>query len=284
MNELQSSPRLDGRTALITGASRGIGLAIAREYLRHGANVCITARRQNELDAARDGLDAISATVPRAGIAMDFAGSVGDAARIEACVDAVLDRFGRLDVLVNNAATSPAFGPLMDVELAAWRKTFAVNVEGPLLFAQQAWRRWMRLNGGVIINVTTIGVHRHAPFIGTYEASKATLHWLTRQLAGELAPGVRVLSLPPGVVRTHMSRVLWESGEEALARSIPLGRIGQPVDIVGAALFLASDLASWATGIDLVIDGGSLVSGAHVEASAGNPLVDNMRRGTVPSA
>jgi NAD(P)-dependent dehydrogenase (short-subunit alcohol dehydrogenase family) len=160
MNELQSSPRLDGRTALITGASRGIGLAIAKEYLRHGANVCITARRQNELDAARDGLDAISATVPRAGIAMDFAGSVGDAARIEACVDAVLDRFGRLDVLVNNAATSPAFGPLMDVELAAWRKTFAVNVEGPLLFAQQAWRRWMRLNGGVIINVTTIGVHR----------------------------------------------------------------------------------------------------------------------------
>ncbi|MCG3168905.1 MAG: 3-alpha-hydroxycholanate dehydrogenase (NADP(+)) [Pseudomonadales bacterium] len=279
MSDPQSPLRLDGRTALITGASRGIGLAIAEAFLRQGANVCITARRQHELDAARVELDAISAALPGSGAAMDVAGSAGDPAHAGACVAATLERFGRLDILVNNAATSPAFGPLAEVELAAWRKTFEVNVEGPLLFAQQAWRHWMRVNGGVILNVTTVGVHHHAPFIGTYEASKATLHWLTRQLAGEFAPGVRVVSLSPGVVKTRMSRVLWENGEGALTRTIPLGRIGMPVDIAGAALFLVSDLASWATGIDLVVDGGSLVGGAHIDSAAGNPMVDNLRRG-----
>jgi 3-oxoacyl-[acyl-carrier protein] reductase len=272
------APRLDGRSALITGASRGIGLAIAEAFLRHGADVCITARKQHELDAAMVELEAISAAVEGAGRAMQVAGNAGDPAHVEACTAAMLERFGAIDILVNNAATNPAFGPLMDVTPGAWRKTFEVNVEGPLLFAQQAWRRWMRVNGGVIINVTTVGVQHHAPFIGTYEASKATLHWLTRQLAGELAPGVRVVSLSPGTVKTQMSRVLWENGEEDLARSIPLKRVGMPADIAQAALFLASDMAAWVTGVDLVVDGGALVAGAHLDASAENPVVRNMQQ------
>lgn len=278
VNDSHPSLRLDGRAALITGASRGIGLAIAEAYLRHGADVCITARRPAELAEACAALGQRVSDVPGSGDIMEIAGSVDDPEHVRHCVSAVLERFGRLDILVNNAATSPAFGPLAEVELGAWRKTFAVNVEAPLLFAQQAWRQWMRRHGGVIINVTTVGAHRHAPFIGTYEASKATLHWLTRQLAGEFAPGVRVVSLSPGLVRTRMSRVLWEHGEEAVAGTIPLGRIGMPDDISGAALFLASDLASWATGIDLVVDGGALVAGAAMMAADDNPLVRNLLR------
>jgi 3-oxoacyl-[acyl-carrier protein] reductase len=252
---------LHGRAAIVTGASRGIGLAIADAFAQAGAAVCLTARKQHELDEAQ------------ASIAGDHvithAGSAGDLDAVGAAVAATMDAFGRVDIVVNNAATNPAFGPLMNVQPSAWRKNFAVNVEGPLWFVQAAWRAWMAEHGGAVLNITTSGMYGVAPFLGVYEASKTTLRYLTKQLAGELAPTVRVNSLSPGTIRTQMSKVLWEHGEEAVADSTPLGRIGLPADCARAALFLCSDHASWVTGMDFVIDGGSMVGSASVRSRAG---------------
>jgi NAD(P)-dependent dehydrogenase (short-subunit alcohol dehydrogenase family) len=263
---------LSGRVAIVTGASRGIGLAIADAFAQAGAAVCLTARKQDELDSARASITSDHVTT--------FAGSMGDRDAIEASVVATMEAFGRVDVIVNNAATNPAFGPLMDVQPSAWRKNFEVNVEGPLWLTQAAWRAWMHEHGGVVLNVTTSGMYGVAPFLGAYEASKTTLRYLTKQLAGELAPKVRVNSLSPGTVKTQMSRVLWESGEDAVAQSTPMGRIGAPADCGAAALFLCSDRASWVTGMDFVIDGGSMVGGAavqHAPDGAGSQIIQNLR-------
>ncbi|NUU23690.1 MAG: SDR family oxidoreductase, partial [Streptomycetaceae bacterium] len=242
----QASPSFHGRAVLITGASRGIGLATAEAFLRAGADVCLTARKQQELDAALAELAEV-AELGAPGRAIAYAGSAGEPEQIDAAVRYAMDAFGRIDVLVNNAATNPAFGPLMDVPIGAWRKTFQVNLEGPLLFAQAVWRAWMRDNGGVILNISTEGTYGVAPMIGAYEISKAALAHFTRQLAGELAPGVRVNSISPGLIRTQMARAIWQPDEAGAAAGIPMGRIGMPDDIAGAAVWLASDAASWIT-------------------------------------
>lgn len=268
-----TSPDFTGKAVLITGASRGIGLAAAEAFVRAGARVCLTARKADELAAAREQLSAVASgdqvTV--------FAGSAGDPDSVEAAVTHAVSCFGRVDVLVNNAATNPAFGPLMDVSLGAWRKTFQVNLEGPLLFAQACWRAWMREHGGAIVNVSTEGTYGVAPMIGAYETSKAALAHLTRQLAGELSPGVRVNSVSPGLVKTRMARAIWEPDEAAASAGIPLGRIGAPDDIAEAILWLASDHAAWVTGADLVIDGGSRVRAAAPRGSAAG-IAGNLRR------
>jgi 3-oxoacyl-[acyl-carrier protein] reductase len=210
---------------------------------------------------------------------MVYAGSSGDLEALDGCVEATMAEFGRIDIVVNNAATNPAFGPLMDVSSAAWRKTFAVNVDGPLHLVQAAWRAWMSEHGGSVLNITTSGMYGVAPFLGAYEATKSTLRYLTKQLAGELAPTVRVNSLSPGTIKTQMSRVLWETGEDAVAASTPLGRIGLPSDCAEAALFLCSDKADWVTGMDFLIDGGALVGGASVrrgDGGAGSQILDNL--------
>ena len=162
--------------------------------------------------------------------------------------------------MVNNAAINPAFGPLMDADLGAITKIFDANITGPLRFARAAWHGWMREHGGVILNVVSVGGMRPGPFIGAYNVSKAALIHLTRQLAQELAPGVRVNAVAPGLVKTDMARALWEPNEEGMAKAHPLRRIGVPDDIASAALFLLSDASSWLTGEVLVVDGGSGVS------------------------
>jgi len=269
---------LSGRVAIVTGASRGIGLAIADAFAQAGAAVCLTARRQAELDEAR-------ASIARDRV-ITFAGSTGDPDAVRSSVVTTMEAFGRVDIVVNNAATNPAFGPLIDVQPSAWSKNFAVNVDGPLWLTQAAWRAWMREHGGVVLNVTTSGMYGVAPFLGAYEASKTTLRYLTKQLAGELAPTVRVNSLSPGTIKTRMSRVLWEHGEEAVAESTPLGRIGVPADCGEAALFLCSDKASWVTGMDFVIDGGSMVGGAAVRRAPGgadSPILQNLHDAANPA-
>ena len=262
---------LAGRVAIVTGASRGIGLAIADAFAQAGANVVITARKQHELDEAL-------ASLP-AGRAIACAGSADNADAIAQCVDTTMSTHGRVDILVNNAATNPAFGPLIDVELAAWRKTFAVNLDGPLLFSQATWRAWMHEHGGSILNITTSGMYGVAPFLGGYEATKSALRFVTKQLAGELAPKVRVNSLSPGTIRTQMARVLWENGEDAVSASTPLGRIGLPEDCAQAALFLCSDKANWVTGMDFLVDGGVLVRGAAFSGGGGEggQILQNLR-------
>lgn len=244
---------LAGRAALVTGASRGIGLAVAEALTEAGAAVCVTARDP-------DGLaDAVRRLGPRA---IACPGDVADPAHLDEAVSRALSVFGRLDILVNNAATNAPLGPLMDADPLVWRTAFTVNVEAPLRLIQAAWRGWMRDHGGAIVNVCTEGTHGVGPGIGAYGASKTALLRLTRQLAAELAPHVRVNAVSPGLIRTEMARFVWEADEPALAAALPLGRIGEPDDVARAVRWLLSDEASWITGTDLVVDGGRRVRAA----------------------
>lgn len=247
--------RLDGRRALVTGGTRGIGRAIAAAFVTAGADVTVLARKPDELDETRGALASIGG-----GAVAVVAGSAGDPAAVERAVGTCVDEFGGIDVLVNNAATNPHFGLLVDAEPAVVRKILEVNLEGPLQLTQAAWRAHMREHGGSIINVVSVGGIKAAPLIGAYNTSKAALIHLTKQLAMELAPGVRVNALAPGLVKTDFARALWEPDEAAAGARHPLGRIGAPDDIASAALFLASDAASWMTGQTVVVDGGELVA------------------------
>ncbi|MFF3355695.1 SDR family oxidoreductase [Streptomyces sp. NPDC002917] len=261
---MTSPPALDGRAALVTGASRGIGLAAAQALGEAGAMVCITARHPAGVEVAVERLAASGIT------AVGCAGSVADPAHLAACTDLVVREFGRLDILVNNAGTNAPFGPLMEAQPEVWRDAFAVNVEAPLRLIQLAWRAWMREHGGAVVNICTEGTHGVGPQVGAYGTSKAALLHLTRQLAGELAPGVRVNAVSPGLVRTEMARFVWERDEEGIAQSLPLARIGEPEDVARAVLWLVSDEADWVTGTDLLVDGGTRVRAAG-RAGSGVP-------------
>ncbi len=241
---------MDGKVALVTGASKGIGRAIAATFAASGASVMLSSRKQDALDEAASMMQGTTAT---------FAANAGDPEQAKACVDATIERFGRIDVLVNNAATNPYMGPSIDIDLGRYDKTMQVNLRGPLVWTQLAWNAWLRDNGGAVINIASVGGIGIEPSIGIYNTTKAALIYLTRTLATELAPRVRVNAIAPGLVKTDMARALWEPNEEAMAKRIPLRRLGEPDDIGRAALFLATDLSSWITGHTLVVDGGALV-------------------------
>jgi NAD(P)-dependent dehydrogenase (short-subunit alcohol dehydrogenase family) len=242
--------RLDGRVALITGATRGIGRGIAEAYAKAGAAVVALARKPDELAETEASLGALGVPV------LTVTGSAGDPEVLATAVARTVGELGRLDIVVNNAATNPAMGSMMDLETPAVRKILEVNLEGPLHLAREAWHAWMHEHGGVILNVASTGGLHASPFIGMYNVSKAALIHLTKQLALELAPGVRVNAIAPGLVKTDFARALWEPDEERVAARHPLDRIGVPDDIAGLALFLASDAAAWITGEVFRIDGG----------------------------
>ncbi|MFE9493872.1 SDR family oxidoreductase [Streptomyces collinus] len=255
---------LKGRAAVVTGGTHGIGRAVAGALAAAGAHVCVTARDPDEVRRAAAELGGIG-----------LAGSVADAGHPEELTDLVLREFGRLDVLVNNAATNRPYGPLMEAPAADWREAFAVNVEAPLRLVQCAWHGWMREHGGAVVNVCTEGAVHVGPRVGAYGTTKAALLHLTRQLAGELAPRVRVNSVSPGLVRTEMARFVWEPGEAGLAAELPLGRLGEPEDVARAVLWLASDAAEWVTGADLLVDGGTRVRAAS--GAGGGVLAARLR-------
>jgi NAD(P)-dependent dehydrogenase (short-subunit alcohol dehydrogenase family) len=243
---------LNGRTALITGASRGIGLAIAGRFLEAGANVMLSSRTADDLAEAVAGLEAAGAASDK--VAWKSA-HVGDADQAQSCVAETVEHFGALDILVNNAGTNPYFGPLIDIDVARAQKTFEVNQLAVLMWTSYAVKAGL---GGSVINVASIGGLGVEPGIGWYNVTKAAVLHITRQLAYELAPEIRVNALAPGLVKTKLARALWEGpGEERIAAHIPLRRLGLPDDIATAALFLASDAASWITGQTLVVDGGT---------------------------
>jgi len=242
--------RLDGKVALVTGASRGIGLAIAKTYADAGARVMLSSRKQDALEEAASSIDGETAV---------FAANAGEPDQAQACVDATLERLGGLDILVNNAATNPYMGPAVDIDLSRYDKTFQVNLRGPFVWIQKAWEASMKERGGNIVNIASIGGMTYGGGIGVYDNTKAALIHLTGHFAVELSPGVRVNAIAPGLVKTDFARALWERGEEAVAQRMPLRRLGEPQDIANAALFLASDASSWMTGQTLVVDGGSTI-------------------------
>jgi len=239
-----------GRAAVVTGGSRGIGRGIAWALAASGADVVISSRKQQDLDKVA----AEAAGLP--GRIVPFAANAGDPEAAEAAIACAISTFGAVDILVNNAATNPFYGNLVDLDPARADKIVKVNQFGVVSWVASAWRAWMSQHGGVILNITSAGGFGVDRGIGYYNATKAAVIHLTRQLAAELSPAVRVNSIAPGVVRTDMSRALWEGRETELVGSIPLGRFGEPEDIAAAALFLLSDHASWITGQTLVVDGG----------------------------
>jgi NAD(P)-dependent dehydrogenase (short-subunit alcohol dehydrogenase family) len=171
-----------------------------------------------------------------------------------------VDRYGAIDVLVNNAATNPYMGRTIDIDLPRYDKTWEVNLRGVMVWTQEAYRASMQERGGSVINIASIGGLSVETSIGVYNATKAAMIHLTTTLAAELGPeGIRVNAIAPGLVKTDMARALWEPNEEAMGRAIPVGRLGEPEDIASAAVFLASPAASWITGHTLVVDGGMLV-------------------------
>ena len=244
---------LEGRVALVTGASRGIGKAIAATYAAAGADVMLSSRKQDALEAAADDIGTAGGKLEV------FAANAGEPDQIAACVAATIERLGRVDILVNNAATNPYMGRPVDIDLPRFDKTWQVNYRGPVVWVQEAWRASMAEHGGNVINIASIGGLSVEPSIGHYNVTKAALMHLTRTLAVDLSPGVRVNAIAPGLVKTQLARALWEPAEQAIADHTPLKRLGEPQDIANAALFLASDLSSWMTGQTVVVDGGALL-------------------------
>jgi NAD(P)-dependent dehydrogenase (short-subunit alcohol dehydrogenase family) len=249
---------LTDRVAIVTGASRGLGEAIAEGLAEHGARVVLSSRR---LEALRQVADRINERHPDHALAV--AAHAGREADLGTLVERTLERFGRIDVLVNNAGTNPYFGPLIEADLAAWDKTFEVNLRGYLILTQLVYRAWMRRHGGTVLNIASTGGLRPAPGLGVYDITKAGVIMLTRQLAREIGGEVRVNCIAPGVFRTRFSEALW--GNEEIMRRVlasnPMGRIGEPEEVVGAAVFLVSDASRYINGQVIVVDGGGAEPG-----------------------
>ena len=247
---------LTGRVAVVTGASRGIGEAIAQGFAARGAKVVVASRRQEACaEVARQIVDA-------GGEALAVACHIGDMDALRELFATVERSYGRLDVLVNNAATNPYYGHVLDTDLGAFQKTVDVNVRG-YFFASVLGGRLMRATGGgSIINVASINAIRPGPLQGIYSITKGAVLNMTKVFARECGPdGIRVNAILPGLIRTRFAGALL-SDEAQLAHYLgqnPLRRIGEPQDIAGAAVFLASDASSYVTGEFLVVDGGFLV-------------------------
>ncbi len=243
-----------GQTALVTGASRGIGLAIAQSLASRGARVVVTARHAEALTEA-------VATLGGASKAIAVAGNAGDPDHREAAVRTAVDTFGSLDLLVANVGINPVYGPLIDVDLDAFRKILDTNVVATLALIQRAWHCWMASHGGSVLIVASVAGLRAAEGIAAYGVSKAALMNLTTQLAVELGPAVRVNAIAPAVIKTRFARALYEGREEEAARIYPVGRFGVPEDAGEAAAYLLGPGAGWVTGQVLVLDGGALSRG-----------------------
>lgn len=246
--------RLDGKTALITGGSRGIGRGIAAAFAESGANVMITSRKADSCEEA-------AAAIGHG--CQWFASNVGYADQAEAVVDHTLDKFGAVDILVNNAGANPYAGPTIDVDVPRWEKTIQVNMTAPLVLTQLCWNKYMKEGpgGSSVINISSVGGLSTNEQLGVYDIAKAGLIHLTKQLAAELGPKVRVNCIAPGLIKTDFARILWDGERGPLvAKSYPLERLGEVEDIAGCATWLAAETGSWITGQTIAMDGGGLIA------------------------
>lgn len=245
-----------GKVAIVTGGGRGIGRAVALGLAESGAQVVVTARTQTEIEQVAKEIEA------KGGKAMAIVTDLTVTAQIEELVQETIKVFGRIDILVNNAARS-FLRSLMDLREDGWDKVFNTNVKAVWLLSRLVAKHMMEQKGGRIINITTVGAEKAELGMAAYGSSKAALKMLTRCMAREWAPfGILVNAVGPTLTRTEFSRPLWSNPELAkhVAAAIPLGRIAEPEDIVGAVLFLASDAASFITGQTIYVDGGSLTT------------------------
>ena len=249
--------RYEGRTAVVTGASRGIGLAVAERLIAEGARVCITARKPETLAEA---VAALNDGRPEP-VALGVAGRADDPDHQADVLARTRDAFGDVSLLVNNTGINPAYGPLVDTPVEAARKTFDVNVLAVLGWVRQALAHGLSAPGGSVVNVASVAGLRPAPGITLYGASKAALVSVTESLAVELAPDVRVNAVAPAVVKTKFATALYEGREDEVAAAYPLRRLGDPTDVAGVVAFLGSRDAAWVTGQTLVVDGGLLLAG-----------------------
>jgi NAD(P)-dependent dehydrogenase (short-subunit alcohol dehydrogenase family) len=247
--------QLANQVAIVTGASRGIGFAIAQRFVAEGAKVCITGRDAEALDTAVKDLGGSD-------VAIGVPGRGDDADHRAMVVDTVLGTFGPATLLVNNIGINPAYGPLGALDLTAARKMLDVNVLGTLGWVQEALRGGLADPGGAIVNISSVSGIRPAPGIAFYGVTKAAVIHLTEELAIELAPTVRVNAVAPAVVKTRFATALYEGREEQVAAGYPLARLGVPEDVAGTVAFLCSRDAEWITGQTIVIDGGLTLTGA----------------------
>jgi NAD(P)-dependent dehydrogenase (short-subunit alcohol dehydrogenase family) len=245
---------LQGKVAIVTGASRGIGLGIAERLVAEGVRVTITARKAEALEEAVTALGGPER-------ALGLAGNAGDAEHREDAVARTVETFGSVDLLVNNTGINPVYGPLIDLDLDAARKIVEVNSIAALAWVQAAHRAWMGEHGGAVVNVSSVSGVRPAPGISMYGASKAMLISLTESLAVELGPTIRVNAVAPAVVKTRFATALYEGREEEVSAAYPLKRLGEPEDVGSVVAFLLSDESAWLTGQTLVVDGGVTLTG-----------------------
>lgn len=249
--------RLQGKIAVITGASRGIGAAIARAYAREGAAVVLASRKPEGIEAVAGAIRA------EGGSALAVPTHTGDADQCRALIERALAGYGRVDVLVNNAATNPHFGPLLTADAGQWQKIFEVNVLGYFWLSKYAAEAMRRTGGGQIVNMASVAGLKPDPLLGVYSVSNAAVIALTKALAQELAPDhIRVNAIAPGVIRTRFAAALVENEQirQHIEAHTPLGRVGEPEEVVEAAIYLASDASSYMTGHVLVLDGGATLT------------------------
>lgn len=245
---------LTDRVAIVTGASRGIGEAIAKTFAEYGAKVVLSSRKQ-------EGLDAVAKSINEAGgEALPIACHTGKMEMIDALYEKVMDTYGRVDILVNNAATNPYFGSMLEISESQYDKTFEVNTKGYFFMAQKAGKIMVKQGKGSIINVASVAGLMSPPMQAVYGMTKAAVILMTKVLARELGPaGVRANAICPGLTETHFSKVLIETKAiyEIALQSIPLQRHAQPIEMAGLALYLASDASSFTSGGVFVCDGGA---------------------------
>lgn len=247
---------LTGKVALITGASRGIGQAIAEAYAASGAKVVLASRKQ-------EGLDKVAKIInDNGGDALAIAAHTGSLEAVEALVAKATEAYGGIDIVVNNAATNPHFGPIMTAEESHWDKIVDVNVKGYFRVVQACLPSMKARSGGKVINIASIAGLEPQPGMGIYCVSKAAVLMMTQVLAAELAnDNVQVNAIAPGFIKTQFSAALWqnEAIHDAIVKAVPQKRMAEPHELTGIALYLASDASSFTTGGTFVIDGGQKV-------------------------
>ncbi len=248
---------LEGRVAIVTGGSRGIGQGIAEAFAQAGAAVVVTARSLDRVEPVAKGIEAAG------GRALAAACHTGYDDQVKALMDATMQSFGRLDILVNNAATNPHFGPSYTADIGVWSKTLDTNVLGYLRMIQAAIPAMQQAGGGKVVNVASVAGLNPMPGLGVYAVSKAAVVMLTKVMAVELGHmNIQVNAIAPGVIKTRFSQLLWQTPEIAsrVLQETPAGRIGEVDDVTGAALYFASSASNYTTGAVLVIDGGQTIT------------------------